>query len=205
MARLSSPAYGGKYAYWEQTFSSFITPLCYIASVGAVQLAEFLLDSGCDVNEGSKGVDNSALTAASRFGHVNVIRLLIDQGADINAQGGYWGSVLQLAAYKGSKSIVQLLLNRGADVKAQGGKYGNALQAAVAEDELDSIELLLSHGAELDPPGPQWEELLNRIAEDFDDISVDRLRKFREDPRGYVAAARASRNVWQMTGIKILI
>ncbi|KAK2603444.1 hypothetical protein QQS21_004395 [Conoideocrella luteorostrata] len=55
---------------------------------------------------------------------------LIHNGADVNTQGGYYGSVLQAASYRGHQEIVQLLLDEGADVNAQGGYYGSALQAA---------------------------------------------------------------------------
>ncbi|THU87131.1 hypothetical protein K435DRAFT_867584, partial [Dendrothele bispora CBS 962.96] len=61
-----------------------------------------------------------------------IVRLLLtDVGADMNAQGGEYGSVLQAAAYGNNKRIVELLVDAGADVNAQGGRYGNALQAAV--------------------------------------------------------------------------
>ncbi|KAJ5365328.1 NACHT nucleoside triphosphatase [Penicillium concentricum] len=57
-------------------------------------------------------------------------RDLIDKGADVNAQGGYYGNALQAASQRGHQEIVNLLLNNAADVNAQGGYYGNALQAA---------------------------------------------------------------------------
>jgi ankyrin repeat protein len=58
------------------------------------------------------------------------VTLLLEKGADVNAQGGYYGNALQAAANGGHESVVTLLLENGADVNAQGGYYGNALQAA---------------------------------------------------------------------------
>jgi hypothetical protein len=194
MVRLSDPDNDG-YKNWKLEFPSLAAPLYYIAAIGAVQVTEFLLDSGCDVNECSVGEFSCALIKAAYLGYDNVVKLLVDRGADINAQGGIYGTALQAAAYGywNGESIVQLLLDRGADVNAKGGVYGNALQAAVADDKLYSVELLLSQGGEVDPPGPKWEELLGGIAKRRNgDKSVDRLRKFQEDPSGYVAAARAA-------------
>ncbi|KAF2675923.1 hypothetical protein K458DRAFT_437678 [Lentithecium fluviatile CBS 122367] len=72
--------------------------------------------------------------AASVRGHEAVARLLLDKGADVNAQGGDFGNALQAASYGGHELVVRLLLDKGADVNVQGGGFGNALQAASAAD-----------------------------------------------------------------------
>ncbi|KAF8239490.1 hypothetical protein L208DRAFT_1237287, partial [Tricholoma matsutake] len=59
-----------------------------------------------------------------------IVKLLIEKGANVNAQGGFFGNALQAAAYNGNQEIVKLLIEEGANVNAQGGEYGNALQAA---------------------------------------------------------------------------
>ncbi|OCK72824.1 hypothetical protein K432DRAFT_278319, partial [Lepidopterella palustris CBS 459.81] len=56
--------------------------------------------------------------------------LLLDKGADVNAQGGEYGNALYAASDRDHEQVVRLLLDKGADVNAQGGEYGNALQAA---------------------------------------------------------------------------
>ncbi|KAH8880198.1 hypothetical protein GQ53DRAFT_615137, partial [Thozetella sp. PMI_491] len=66
----------------------------------------------------------------SSRGHLNLVSLFLEAGADVNAQGGYYGNALQAAAHNGNQAIVHQLLEDGADVNAQGGHYGNALEAA---------------------------------------------------------------------------
>jgi ankyrin repeat protein len=57
--------------------------------------------------------------------------MLLDRGADVNAQGGHYGSALQAASFGGHENVVRMLLVRhGADVNSQGGEYGSALHAA---------------------------------------------------------------------------
>jgi hypothetical protein len=76
-----------------------------------------------------------------------VARMLLNKGADVNAQGGYYGNALQAALYRGHEQVVKMLLNKGADVNAQGGHYGNALQAASARGHEQVVKMLLDKGA----------------------------------------------------------
>jgi hypothetical protein len=73
------------------------------------------------------------LYCACLGGLTKVVETLLDQGADINAQGGDYGNALQAASSRGYDAIVQMLLDKGADANAKGGLYGNALQAASHE------------------------------------------------------------------------
>ncbi|KAI1274719.1 ankyrin repeat-containing domain protein [Xylaria sp. FL0933] len=59
-----------------------------------------------------------------------IVELLLEKGANINAQGGVYGNALQAACYHGGYEVVELLIRNGADINVQGGVYGNALQAA---------------------------------------------------------------------------
>ena len=75
--------------------------------------------------------------------------MLLERGADINVQGGLYGSALQAAVKGGNQEIISLLLERGADVNVQGGFYGNALQAAAAGGNPRIVKLLLDYGADV--------------------------------------------------------
>jgi ankyrin repeat protein len=58
------------------------------------------------------------------------VQMLLDGGADVNAQGGEYGNALQAASAGGHEKAVRMLLDAGAEVNAQGGWCGNAVQAA---------------------------------------------------------------------------
>ena len=81
--------------------------------------------------------------------NMKILELLLDRGADVNMQGGQYGSPLQAASVFGSVRAIKLLLQRGASVDIQGGKYGNALQAARARGWEDIIKLLQSRHADV--------------------------------------------------------
>jgi ankyrin repeat protein len=57
-----------------------------------------------------------ALQAASSKGHKQVIRLLIEKGTEVNAQGGEYGNALQAASSEGHEQVVRLLIEKGAEV-----------------------------------------------------------------------------------------
>ena len=75
--------------------------------------------------------------------------LLIEIGADINAQAGHHGTALVAAASGGQKEIVNLLINQGADVNAEKGLYGNALSAASSHGHIEIVMLLIEMGADI--------------------------------------------------------
>jgi len=56
--------------------------------------------------------------------------MMLDSGADINAECDDYGQALQTATVFRNVKVVQLFLEMGAEVDAEGGYYGCALQAA---------------------------------------------------------------------------
>ncbi|KAF8249183.1 hypothetical protein K440DRAFT_660436 [Wilcoxina mikolae CBS 423.85] len=99
------------------------------------------------------------LQVASSLGLTTFVEELLAHGADINAQGGYYGNALQaaarggheavVAAGRGHEAVVRLLVDRGAHVNARGGKFGNALQAAAGGGHEAVVRLLVDRGAEM--------------------------------------------------------
>jgi ankyrin repeat protein len=71
----------------------------------------------------------------------------LDKGADINAQGGYYGNALYTTSLRGDQEIVNLLLDKEADINAQGGRYSNALYAASLRGDQEIVNLLQRRGA----------------------------------------------------------
>ncbi|KAJ7867409.1 ankyrin repeat-containing domain protein [Mycena olivaceomarginata] len=80
--------------------------------------------------------------------YLKIITLLLNKGADPNAQCGEYGTALQAASYRGNLEVVALLLEKGADPNAQAGEYGTALQAASYRGNLEVVVLLLEKGAD---------------------------------------------------------
>ncbi|KAH7069938.1 hypothetical protein BKA63DRAFT_569533 [Paraphoma chrysanthemicola] len=93
---------------------------------------------------------------SASLGLDTITRLLLDNGAEVNVQGGFYGNALQAASDRGYEQIVQILLNNDAKVNAQGGYHGNALQAASARGNEQIVQILLNNDAEVNAQGGQY-------------------------------------------------
>ncbi len=92
------------------------------------------------------------LHLASFFGHTEIVKILLERKAMVNAVAKNPTKVMPLhsALARGEMPIIELLVTHGADVNAtqQGGF--TALHAAAQSGNLQATILLLSHGAKID-------------------------------------------------------
>jgi serpin B len=76
--------------------------------------------------------------------------LLIANGADVNAKGGYLdGTALHDAAIEGHKEIVELLIGKGANIEAKNSYGETALYCAAEANHKEIVELLIDKGADV--------------------------------------------------------
>ena len=85
------------------------------------------------------------------FGNVEIARLLIDNGADINsvAHNKLVATPLQGAVVNKSIEVGRLLLARGANVNPKNDDGGNPLHEAAGDGQMEFAKLLLDHGANI--------------------------------------------------------
>jgi len=115
-----------------------VPPLIRAANDGDIKKATGLLDNGADVNVSINKY--TSLMYASMQGKPDMVKLLLDRGADVNAQGADRSTALLFAVDKGYPVIIQTLLAKGADpnIKGQFGRYGGEI--------LSSLELAEKRG-----------------------------------------------------------
>jgi len=102
-----------------------------------------LLDAGTEVN-GRTGSGSYALNSAAVENEVEVMRILLDHGANPNAQNSNGDTALICATkYAGGKATtVQLLVDAGTDLTIQDNKGKTALDYAKEKEEQEAIALL---------------------------------------------------------------
>ncbi|KAK6436813.1 hypothetical protein LTR95_006993 [Oleoguttula sp. CCFEE 5521] len=101
-----------------------------------------------------------ALYYASLLGFETAVQMLIDAGADINAQGGMYRNALHAASFGGLEKVVEMLIDAGADVNAQGGDCGNALQTASLRGHEKVVQMLMNAGADVNAQGGVYNNAL---------------------------------------------
>lgn len=88
------------------------------------------------------------LSLAAFEGNVPIVTLLIQSGADVNAEDHIFGeTALDNAVTFHYPQVVTLLLTHGANIEFKDTGGTTALQRAVMADDPDMVALLLEHGA----------------------------------------------------------
>lgn len=112
-----------------------------------VPLARSRLEEGADPNTGEWSYHGPVLKIAAELGYVEMVGLLLDHGASIEATDDLGQRPLLSAARYGRIEVVRRLLDRGADLDAVGWSGESALANAAAARHHDLVELLLDRGA----------------------------------------------------------
>ncbi|XP_024083143.1 tankyrase isoform X2 [Cimex lectularius] len=109
------------------------TPLHLAAGYNNVEVAEFLLENGADVNAQDKG-GLIPLHNASSYGHLDIAALLIKYNTVVNATDKWGFTPLHEAAQKGRTQLSALLLAHGADPMMKNQEGQCPLEVATGED-----------------------------------------------------------------------
>ncbi|KAJ3523176.1 hypothetical protein NM208_g12552 [Fusarium decemcellulare] len=123
---------------------------------GRVQIVEYLLDAGWDVNSQKQDIKwRKAAGLATRFFHgVASEALSMSSSADnhwslYTRDMGVGQTPLHHACFFGHLSVAELLLSRGANVHAETTANWTALHVAAWTGREDCVRLLIEHGADL--------------------------------------------------------
>ncbi|GAB6027052.1 hypothetical protein CHUAL_013779 [Chamberlinius hualienensis] len=109
------------------------TPLHLAAGYNNLEVAEYLLGHGADVNAQDKG-GLIPLHNASSYGHLDIAALLIKHQTIVNATDRWGFTPLHEAAQKGRTQLCALLLAHGADPTMKNQEGQTPLDLATAED-----------------------------------------------------------------------
>lgn len=135
----------------EAKDSSGWTALHHAAPLGREPVVRLLFERGANKKErtdtGDTGCTALHLAALTR-GNEGMLKLLLENGIDIDARTNDESTALHKAAWCGDESLVQLLLERGANINAKTRDGTTALHIAAASTEENKATLLLLLGRE---------------------------------------------------------
>lgn len=126
----------------------------YTALINAVRnncykCVELLLQSGADPNVFVRG-EFSPLIYAATMGSFDIVKLLVNAGANINYSNRRGDTALMMASYsckKFSEQIIDYLVTSGANVNSRNNDGETALIFACLQSCLRNVEALIKHGA----------------------------------------------------------
>ena len=119
--------------------------LVIASSAGHDTEIRILVSLGADVNFMSRG--NIPLTADSKRGQLETVKLLLEYGARIDETTRGGETALMKAASTGNADIVRLLVGRGADLNIRSSAGNTALMLAEQKGHLEIVNFLRSAGA----------------------------------------------------------
>ncbi|KAG5657351.1 hypothetical protein KAF25_005915 [Fusarium avenaceum] len=121
------------------------------AEEGHVEIVQFLLAEHVNTDK----IGSGALQVAANRGHLSVMKVLLDNGADIDAHDDRFGSALEAAAKGINLTALRQLLEYGADVRKAGCPVSCLIAACKVDDQnqvtecIHVLKLLLDKGANI--------------------------------------------------------
>jgi ankyrin repeat protein len=91
----------------------------------------------------------TVLMAAASKGNLEMVKLLIEKGADVEDKDKDGATVLVHATLMGNPEIVRFLIDKGADVNAQTSQGLTALMMAADQGNLEIVKFLIEKGADV--------------------------------------------------------
>jgi ankyrin repeat protein len=134
------------------------TPLLVATFMGLARtlIVEQLIAAGADVNAVSHQYAETPLHYAVTNSNMEVTKLLLKAGADVNAQSSLGDTPLQSAVVKGNTAILDLLLASGADPELRNASDFRPIDQLNACPNPEQVQAVFrAHGAD-DQRRPEW-------------------------------------------------
>lgn len=140
------------YADWDFNPKDMQAALRTSAVWGNDEMAKLLVEKGVEI-DAQDFLGNTALSFASRNGHLSTVKLLIENSAQIepDLRGETPRLALIEASSHGHEAIVKFLLESGAESTACDYEGQTAISGASSRGQLAIVKLLIESGAQINP------------------------------------------------------
>ena len=108
-------------------------------------------------DRGMKG-DCTPLMEAASSGHLEIVKLLISHGADVNAQSSSGNTPLMYACASGHAEVVRALLEAEANVEDHNENGHTPLMEAASAGHVEVAKILLEFGAGINTHSNEFKE-----------------------------------------------
>ena len=123
-----------------------------------LMILQVLLAMRANVEDrGMKG-DCTPLMEAASSGHLEIVKLLISHGADVNSQSSSGNTPLMYACASGHSEIVRVLLEANANVEDHNENGHTPLMEAASAGHVEVAKILLEYGAGINTHSNEFKE-----------------------------------------------
>jgi hypothetical protein len=137
-----------------------------------VEEVKGLLATGAEVNVLDKEYNMTPLAQAASQGNLELIRILLNAGADVNGRNREGLTPLMQASTQADVEVVQSLLDAGAKIDLRDDDGQSALHHAADEADAEVLKALLDAGASVDARDEAGRTALMVAAENGDEDNV---------------------------------
>ena len=121
-----------------------VLPMAYAGFLGLEDIVEGLV-----MKKGWSNEYNIIMPFAARNGYINIVKLTLGMGADVNYCGQSHGTALSNASENGHLELVKFLINKGADVNHQCKHHESALRVVCYHGHMHIFKHLLNKGVDV--------------------------------------------------------
>ena len=121
----------------------------YLVNDSGINVVEFLLRSGLDVNNTVNAAGCTPLHVAASYGVNKLLNILIRYGADVNKQCNNNSTPLMYAVENDNYDSIQILLENGANIDLADIDGNTALHYATVNSSFETVRYLISSGADI--------------------------------------------------------
>jgi serine/threonine-protein phosphatase 6 regulatory ankyrin repeat subunit B len=136
---------------WQQELNLFtednIVRIPDFTEVDLEMVQLLVTNNGADMNKAMRKL----IFIASVRGHLEILKCVIQNGADLNQQNNNCATPLYIASRNGHLEIVKLLTISGADVNCPNNNGATPLYVASRNGHFEIVQFLIKNGADVNP------------------------------------------------------
>jgi len=118
------------------------------AANGELEKVENYIKKEININAKNKS-KWTALAYACKYNHIEIVKLLIDNGADVNIAVNTGSTPLHIALNGGNTEIAEYLIENNADINVKDIMGMSALAWAAKQGDLELVIFLVKNGADI--------------------------------------------------------